>query len=87
LKFLDSHISEICGFSIANWAQEFADLHAHLCKFATVVNHTGSKFAAGVNDTGGILPLVSTTPTVNCHQWCTLSCEYFRKFWKNSKQP
>ncbi len=50
LKFLDSHILEIWGFLIANWAQEFGDLknlHAHLCKFATVVNHTGGKVATG----------------------------------------
>jgi hypothetical protein len=57
LKFLDSHILK------------FADLKnictPHLCKFATVVNHTGSKFAASVNDTGVILPLISTTPAVN----------------------
>jgi hypothetical protein len=59
---------------IANWAQEFADLrfadlkkhlHAHLCKFATVVNHTGGKFATGVVDTGSILPPVSSTAVVN----------------------
>jgi hypothetical protein len=45
-------------------SQEFADLknhlHAHLCIYATVVNHTGGKF-----DTGGILPPVSTTPAVH----------------------
>ncbi len=69
-----------CGFLIANWAQEFADLQfvdlkknicAHLCKFATIVNDTGGKFADGVkfadgiNDTNGNLPLVSMTPVVN----------------------
>jgi hypothetical protein len=35
-KFADSHISEICGFVIADEAQEFADLKkqsGHLCKF------------------------------------------------------
>jgi hypothetical protein len=32
--------------------------------FASVVD-TGSKFAAGVNDTGGNLPPVSKTPVVN----------------------
>jgi hypothetical protein len=43
---------------------------AHLCKFATRVNDTDSKFAAGVkfaacvNDTSGNLPLVSMTPVV-----------------------
>ncbi len=50
-------------------SKKFADLKnictPHLCKFATVVNHTGSKFAASVNDTGVILPLISTTPAVN----------------------
>jgi hypothetical protein len=51
LQFADSHISEICRFAIAHWAQQFEDLNlrAHLCKFATSVNGTGSKFAAGVN--------------------------------------
>jgi hypothetical protein len=74
-KFADSHISEICGLGIADWAQEFADLKKqlcfHLCKFAT-----------GVNDTGGKLPLVSTTPAVNLPpvSRCTLSCEYFCEF-------
>ncbi len=29
------------------------------------INDTGGKFAAGVNDTGGNLPLVSTTPAAN----------------------
>jgi hypothetical protein len=36
-KFVDSRISEICGFAIADEAQEFADLKkqllGHLCKF------------------------------------------------------
>jgi hypothetical protein len=35
-------------------------------KFATGVNDTGSKFA--VNDAGGKLPPVSTTPTANLPQ-------------------
>jgi hypothetical protein len=69
LQFADSHISEICRFAIADWAQQFEDLkyhlRAHLCKFATVVNGTGSKFAAGVNNIGGKLSLVSTTLAVN----------------------
>jgi hypothetical protein len=52
LKFLYSHISEMCGILIVNWAQEFEDLrfadlkthlHAHLCNFATIFNHTGGK--------------------------------------------
>ncbi len=33
--------------------------------FATVVNDTGGKFAAGVVDTGGKLPLASLTPAAN----------------------
>jgi hypothetical protein len=57
-KFADSHISEICGLVIADWAREFADLkkqlRGHLCKFAI-----------GVNDTSAKLPLVSTTLAVN----------------------
>jgi hypothetical protein len=35
-KLADLHISEICGFVIADEAQEFADLKkqsGHLCKF------------------------------------------------------
>jgi hypothetical protein len=45
MKFANSHISEICGFAIANRAQEFADLgfcelKKQLCKFATSVNDT-----------------------------------------------
>ena len=30
LKFGDSHISEICGIAIADWAQKFADLKKHM---------------------------------------------------------
>jgi hypothetical protein len=69
LQFGDSHISEICRFGIADWVQQFEDLkqhlRAHLCKFATGVNGTGSKFAAGVNNIVGKLSLVSTTLAVN----------------------
>jgi hypothetical protein len=84
-KFADLHL---------HCAEEFVDLQilkkhlgARLCKFSTSVNDTGSKFAAGVNDISGNLPLVSMTPVVNlprCQRqwWCTLSCEYFRKFFK-----
>jgi hypothetical protein len=38
----------------------------------TGVVDTGGKFAAGVVDTGGNLR----------HRWCTLTCEYLRKFSK-----
>ncbi len=34
-------------------------------KFATGVNDTGGEFAACVNDAGGKLPPVSTTPAAN----------------------
>jgi hypothetical protein len=37
-------------------------------RFASVVD-TGGKFATGVNDTGGKLPPVSTTPSANCHRY------------------
>jgi hypothetical protein len=66
--------------------------------FATGVNDTGGKFVAGVVDTGGNLPPVSLIPVANlppvslilaaichrcrCHRWCTLTCEYLRKFLK-----
>ncbi len=36
--------------------------------FASVVD-TAGKFATGVNDTGGKLPPVSTTPAANCHRY------------------
>ena len=36
-----------------------------LIPVATDVNATGGKFAVGVNDTGGKLPPVSTTPAAN----------------------
>ncbi len=37
-------------------------------RFASVVD-TGGKFATGVNDAGGKLPPVSTTPAANCHRY------------------
>ncbi len=37
-------------------------------KFAIGVNITDSKFATGVNNAGGNLPMVSMTPAANCHQ-------------------
>jgi hypothetical protein len=36
--------------------------------FASVVD-TGGKFAAGINDAGGNLPPVSTTPAAICHRY------------------
>jgi hypothetical protein len=65
LKFVNSHFSEICGFVIADWAQEFVDLKAfaqpplqicHRCQR----NHRQScrrcqqhrwQIATGINDT------------------------------------
>jgi hypothetical protein len=42
--------------------------------FANVVD-TGGKFAAGVNDIGGNLPPVTTTPAAaNLHQYQTTPC-------------
>jgi hypothetical protein len=38
-------------------------------QFATGVNDTVGKFTASVNNIGGNLPLVSTTPVANCHQY------------------
>ncbi len=61
LRIFDCKMSpRICGLEILK-----KHLHAHLCKFANVVNHTGGKFVTGVNDTGSILPPVSTAPVVN----------------------
>jgi hypothetical protein len=60
LKFVDSHISEICGFAIAiehKNLQIFSfkkHLRADFCKFAISVNDTSCK----------LLPLVSTTVVV-----------------------
>jgi hypothetical protein len=54
----------------------------------TGINDTGGKFATSVNDTGGKLMLVSTTPAANLppvYRWCTLTCEYLRKFLKKFK--
>ncbi len=42
---------------------------------ATIVNDTGDKFAAGINDTGGNLPPVSTTPAANLQ---TVSLEQYQ---------
>jgi hypothetical protein len=61
LKFLDSHIIEICGFEICGFKKH---LHAHLCKFATVVNQPYLRkisrcqlhwwhIAPGINNTSG----------------------------------
>jgi hypothetical protein len=45
----------------------FSKIHGdiRMSRFATGINNTGGKFATGVNDTGGNLPPVSTTPAAN----------------------
>jgi hypothetical protein len=58
-----------------------------VAKFAAGVVDTGGKFAAGVIDTGGNLPPVLLTPVANLPPvsltpWCSLTCEYLRKFLK-----
>ncbi len=68
LKFLDSHILEIWGFLIANWAQEFGDLKKFACPPLQICQRCQPYWRQ------------------SC-RWCTLSCEYFRKFLKNLKRP
>jgi hypothetical protein len=46
--------------------------------FACVVD-TGGKFATGVNDTGGKF---AASVVCRWYRWCTLTCEYLRKFSK-----
>jgi hypothetical protein len=57
--------------------------------FGTDVVYTGAKFAAGVVETGGNLPPTSLTSAANLPQvlltpvanwWCTLTCEFSKKF-------
>ncbi len=43
--------------------------------FATGIVDTGGKFATGINNT-------SETGVKICRRWCTLTCEYLRKFSK-----
>jgi hypothetical protein len=58
-KFLDSHITEICGFAIANCAQEFSDKkNIYMPIFANCPLLT-TILAAN-------LPPVSTTPVAYC---------------------
>jgi hypothetical protein len=59
---------------------------ANLPPVSTTQAELVAKFAAGVVDTRGNLPLVSLTPVANLppvsYRWCTLTCEYFREFSK-----
>ncbi len=94
LKFLNSHISEICGFLIANWAQEFADL-----RFADLKNICTPTFEN--------LPPLSTILAANLPSVSATQVAYFPRinitsgklatsvngavnisanFWQNSKQ-
>jgi hypothetical protein len=41
---------------------------------------TGGKFVTGVNDTGGYLPPVSTTPVVNQRHWRQI-CHWCKQHW------
>ncbi len=57
----------ICRLVVADLKKQ---LRSHHCKFVTSVN------ATGINDMGG-----KFATSVNS-RWCTLICEYFRKFLK-----
>ncbi len=90
MKFANSHISEICEFSNANWAPEFAGLAIREFQKTFVpifVNLPPESMIPTANLLPvSNLPLVSMTPVEKMdprcqrrHWWCTLSCEYFRK--------
>jgi hypothetical protein len=51
-----------------------------VAKFAAGVVDTGDKFATSVIDTGS-----NFAADVVLYRWCTLTCEYFRKFLKKFK--
>ncbi len=49
--------------SYKNFSKIHGDIHKSRCTIG--INDTGGKFATGVNNTGGNLPPVSTTPAAN----------------------